>query len=48
METVGRCLKSCLLDGKELAVDGIYFPANVSKDSWIDTEVEAELWCRAE
>ena len=32
-----------MVDGKELAVDGTYLPANVSKDSWIDTEVEAEL-----
>ena len=23
--------------------DGTYLPANVSKDSWIDTEVETEL-----
>ena len=36
-------LKSGLVDGKELAADGTYLPANVSKDSWMDTEVEAEL-----
>ena len=38
-----RCVKGALVDGKELAADGTYLPANVSKDSWIDTEVEAEL-----
>lgn len=32
-----------MVDRKELAVDGTYLPANVSKDSWIDTEVETEL-----
>lgn len=26
-----------------MAADGTYLPANVSKDSWIDTEVETEL-----
>lgn len=35
--------KSGLVDGKELAADGTYLPATVSKDSWIDTEVETEL-----
>ena len=29
--------------GKELAADGTYLPANVSKDSWINTEIETEL-----
>ena len=42
-EIIRRCVKSDLVDGKELAADGTYLPANVSKDSWIDTEVEAEL-----
>lgn len=32
-----------MVDGKKQAADGTYLPANVSKDSWIDTEVEAEL-----
>lgn len=40
---IRRCVKSSLVDGKELAADGTYLPANVSKDSWMDTEVEAEL-----
>ena len=42
-EIIRRCVKSGLVDGKELAADGTYLPANVSKDSWMDTEVEAEL-----
>ena len=46
-EMIRRCVKSGLVDGKELAADGTYLPANVSKDSWMDTEVEAELICRA-
>ena len=43
LEIIRRCVKSGLVDGKELAADGTYLPANVSKDSWIDTEVETEL-----
>ena len=35
--------KEGLVDGKELAADGTYLPANVSKDSWMDTEVETAL-----
>lgn len=46
-EIIRRCVKSGVVDGKELAADGTYLPANVSKDSWMDTEVEAELICRA-
>ena len=42
-EIIRRCVTSGLVDGKELAADGTYLPANVSKDSWIDTEVETEL-----
>ena len=38
-----RCVKSGVVDGKEPAADGTYLPANVSKESWMDTEVEAEL-----
>lgn len=43
MEIIRRCVKNGLIDGKELAADGTYLPANVSKDSWIDTEIETEL-----
>lgn len=42
-EIIRRCVKSGLADGKELAADGTYLPANVSKDRWMDTEVEAEI-----
>ena len=43
LESIRRCVKNGLIDGKELAADGTYLPANVSKDSWIDTEIETEL-----
>lgn len=43
MEIVRHCVQSGLVDGKELAADGSYLPANVSKDSWIETEPETEL-----
>lgn len=43
LEIIRRCVKSGLVDGKELSADGTYLPANVSKNSWIDTEVETEL-----
>ena len=43
LEIIRRCVTSGLVDGKELAADGTYLPANVSKDSWIDMEVETEL-----
>jgi len=31
-----------LVDGKAMAADGSYIPANVSRDSWVDVEVEVE------
>ena len=31
-----------LIDGKEMAADGSYIPAEVSRNSWIDIEVEVE------
>ena len=43
LEIIRRCVKDGLVDGKELAADGTYLPANVSKESWIETEVETEL-----
>ena len=43
LEIIRPCVKNGLIDGKELAADGTYLPANVSKDSWIDTEIETEL-----
>lgn len=43
LEIIRRCVKNGLVDGKEMATDGTYLPANVSKESWIDIEVETEL-----
>ena len=43
LEIIRRCVKNGLVDGKELAADGTYLPADVSKESWIDIEVETEL-----
>ena len=31
-----------MLDGKEMVSDGSYIPAEVSRNSWIDVEVEVE------
>ena len=31
-----------LIDGKAMAADGSYIPANVSRESWIDVEIEVE------
>ena len=41
-EIVRRCVESGLADGKALAADGSYLPANVSRASWVDVEVEVE------
>lgn len=41
-EIVKRCIASGLADGKAMAADGSYLPANVSRDSWVDVEVEVE------
>ena len=41
-EIVRRCVKSGLVDGKALEADGSFLPANVSRASWIDLEVEVE------
>ena len=43
LKIIRRCVKSGLVDGKEMSADGAYLPAKVSKGSWIDTEVETEL-----
>lgn len=42
LEIVRCCMEQKLIDGKELASDGSYIPAEVSRNSWIDTEVEVE------
>ena len=41
-EIVKRCITSGLIDGKAMAADGSYIPANVSRESWVDVEVEIE------
>ena len=41
-EIVKQCIDSGLIDGKAMATDGSYIPANVSRDSWVDVEVEVE------
>ena len=41
-EIVKRCIASGLIDGKAMAADGSYIPANVSRESWVDVEVEIE------
>ena len=40
LEIVRCCMEQNLIDGKEMASDGSYIPAEVSRNSWIDIEVE--------
>ena len=42
LEIVRCCMEQKLIDGKEMASDGSYIPAEVSRNSWIDIEVEIE------
>ena len=42
LEIVRCCMKQKLIDGKEMAFDGSYIPAEVSRNRWIDIEVEIE------
>ena len=42
LEIVRRCKEQKLIDGKEMASDGSDIPAEVSRNSWIDTEIEVE------
>ena len=37
-----QCIVSGLVDGKAMVADGSYIPANVSRASWIDIEIEVE------
>ena len=37
-----RCVESGLINGKAMAADGSYLPANVPRVSWIDVELEIE------
>lgn len=41
LEIVRCCIEQKLIDGKEMASDGSYIPAEVSRNSWIDIKVEA-------
>ena len=41
-EIVKQCIAGGLIDGKTMAADGSYIPANVSRESWIDVEIEVE------
>lgn len=41
-EIVQQCVASGLVDGKAMAADGSYLPANVSRESWKDVEIEVE------
>ena len=41
-EIVKQCVAGGLIDGKAMAADGSYIPANVSRESWIDIEIEVE------
>ncbi|MCF2660915.1 transposase [Pseudoflavonifractor phocaeensis] len=41
-EIVKQCIAGGLIDGKAMAADGSYIPANVSRESWIDVEIEVE------
>ena len=41
-EIVKQCIVNDLVDGKAMAADGSYIPANVSRESWIDVEIEVE------
>ncbi len=39
-EIVKQCIACGLIDGKAMAADGSYIPANVSRESWVDVEIE--------
>lgn len=41
-EIVKQCILSGLVYGEAMAADGSYIPANVSRGSWIDVEIEVE------
>lgn len=42
IEIVRQCIEAGLVDGKEMAADGSYLPAQVSRNSWIDLETTVE------
>lgn len=39
---VQLCIESDLVDGNAMAADGSYLPSNVSRNSWVDIELEVE------
>ena len=41
-EIAKQCIAGGLIDGKAMATDGSYIPANASRESWIDVEIEVE------
>ena len=41
-EIVKQGIAGGLIDGKTMVADGSYIPANVSRESWIDVEIEVE------
>ena len=41
-EIVKQCIDSGLIDEEAMAADGSYIPANVSRESWINVEIEVE------
>lgn len=41
-EIVKQCIGSGLIDGEAMAADGSYIPANISRESWINVEIEVE------
>lgn len=42
VEIVRQCIEAGLVDGKEMAADGSYLPAQVSRNSWVDLETTVE------
>lgn len=42
LEIFRCCIEQRLVDGKEMAADGSYISAEVSRNSWIDVEIEVE------
>ena len=42
-EIVKQCIDSGLIDGEAIAADGSNIPANVSRESWINVEIETVI-----
>ena len=41
-EILKQCILSGLVDGNTMVADGSYLPANVSRGSWVDVEIEVK------